>query len=87
MIKRKHRDQSSSKASLPSLRNSTKISMSRLVNQSSVDENIAVYLQNELSELTVNDYAIGREIQQQYQNKSICNDAAIALEIQKEEGT
>jgi len=61
--------------------------MSRLVNQSSVDENIAVYLQNELSELTVNDYAIGREIQQQYQNKSICNDAAIALEIQKEEGT
>ncbi|KAG7605779.1 putative transcription factor C2H2 family [Arabidopsis thaliana] len=59
--------------------------MSRLVNQSSVDENIAVFLQNELSELTVNDYAIGREIQQQYQNKLICNDAAIALEIQKEE--
>lgn len=63
-----------------------KISMSRLVNQSSLDENIAIYLQYELSELTVNDYVIGREIQQQYQNKFICNDAAIALEMQQEEG-
>ncbi|CAL9243203.1 unnamed protein product [Arabidopsis halleri] len=59
--------------------------MSRLVNQSSVDENIAIYLQYGLSELTVNDYVISREIQQQYQNKFICNDAAIALEMQQEE--
>ncbi|KAG7570067.1 Zinc finger RING-type [Arabidopsis thaliana x Arabidopsis arenosa] len=59
--------------------------MPRLVNQSSVDENIVIYLQYGLLELTVNDNVIAREIQQQYQNKLICNDAAIALEIQQEE--
>lgn len=60
--------------------------MSRLVNQSSVDENIAMFLQYGLSELTINDDSIAREVQQQYRNKLMCNDAAIALEIQQEEG-
>ncbi|KAF8105003.1 hypothetical protein N665_0164s0019 [Sinapis alba] len=62
--------------------------MPRLVNQSSVDENLAMLLQFGLSEdsdLTVNDVVIAREIQQQYQNNSTLDDAAIALEIQQQE--
>ncbi|KAL0646134.1 hypothetical protein Bca4012_044425 [Brassica carinata] len=62
--------------------------MPRLVNQSSVDENIAMFLQFGLSEdsdLTVNDDVIAREIQQQYQNNSTFEDAAIAYEIQHQE--
>ncbi|CAH2070270.1 unnamed protein product [Thlaspi arvense] len=73
--------------------------MSRLVNrssvnvlrmhQSSVDENVAMFLQyglSEESEPTINDNVIAREIQQQYQNNIILDDAAIALVIQREEG-
>ncbi|KAH0906249.1 hypothetical protein HID58_038076, partial [Brassica napus] len=55
---------------------------------SSVDENIAMFLQFGLSEdsdLTVNDDVIAREIQQQYQNNSTVDDAAIAYEIQHQE--
>ncbi|KAF2537881.1 hypothetical protein F2Q70_00004528 [Brassica cretica] len=62
--------------------------MPRLVNQSSVDENIAMFLQFGLSEdsdLTVNDDVIASEIQQQYQNNSTFEDAAIAYEIQHQE--
>ncbi|XP_009106940.1 E3 ubiquitin ligase BIG BROTHER-related isoform X2 [Brassica rapa] len=62
--------------------------MPRLVNQSSVDENIAMFLQFGLSEdsdLTVNHDVIAREIQQQYQNNSTVDDAAIAYEIQHQE--
>lgn len=63
--------------------------MSRLVNQSSVDEKIAMFLQygiSEDSEATINDDVIAREIQQQYQNNLMFDDAAIALEIQQQEG-
>lgn len=63
--------------------------MSRHVNQSSVDENIAIFLQYgslKDSELTINDDVIAREIQQQYQINLIFEDAAIALQIQQEEG-
>ena len=85
--------------------------MPRLVNQSSIDENFAMFLQFGLSEdsdltvnddviareiqqqypnnsdLTANDDVIAREIQQQYQNNWTYDDTAIALEIQKQEGT
>ncbi|XP_023645379.1 E3 ubiquitin ligase BIG BROTHER-related isoform X2 [Capsella rubella] len=59
--------------------------MSRFVNQSSVDENIAICLQYDLSEETISDDVIDRVVQQQYQNKLMCNDAALALKIQQEE--
>ncbi|CAN8244595.1 unnamed protein product [Cochlearia groenlandica] len=59
--------------------------MSRHLNQSSVDENIALFLQYGLIDLTINDDVIAREIQEQYHNKLMCNDIAIALEIQQEE--
>ncbi|RID40735.1 hypothetical protein BRARA_J00759 [Brassica rapa] len=63
--------------------------MPRLVNQSSIDENIAMFLQFGLSEdsdLTVNDDVIAREIQQQYPNNSdlTANDDVIAREIQQQ---
>ncbi|XP_010485072.1 PREDICTED: uncharacterized protein LOC104763393 [Camelina sativa] len=59
--------------------------MSRFVNQSSVDENIARCLQYGLSEQTLSDDVIARVVEQQYQNELMCNDAAIALEILQEE--
>ncbi|CAH8381514.1 unnamed protein product [Eruca vesicaria subsp. sativa] len=62
--------------------------MPRLVNQSFVDENIAMFLQYGLSEesdLMFYDDVIAREIQQQYQNNSTFDDASIALEMQQQE--
>ncbi|XP_010473696.1 PREDICTED: E3 ubiquitin ligase BIG BROTHER-related-like [Camelina sativa] len=59
--------------------------MSRFVNQSFVDENIAICLQNGLSEQTLSDDVIARVVEQQYQNELMCSDVAIALEIQQEE--
>lgn len=69
---------------------SKQISMPRLINQSSIDENVAMFLQyglSEDSEQTINDDIIAREIQQQYQNNLLFDDAAIAWEIQQDEGT